>query len=144
LPRILPLSVKAIEMLNNLPKKAEFIFVSAKSVTASFVIQRKHIARKLGNPRLLQISFRTFRHWKGTIEYHKTKDILYVKEILGHKDLKSTQVYVHIERTIFLNAAPEEYHVKIAKTKEEIALLLETGFEYVLQKDGLAYFRKRK
>jgi len=35
-------------------------------------------------------------------------------------------------------------HVKVAKTQEEITQLLETGFEYVLQKDGLAFFRKRK
>lgn len=27
---------------------------------------------------------------------------------------------------------------------KEVRILLEAGFEYVLQKDGLAYFRKRK
>jgi len=78
------------------------------------------------------------------MEYHKTKDIFYVKELLGHKSIQSTQVYIHIERSLFLNATPDEYHVKVAKTQEEITQLLETGFEYVLQKDDLAYFRKRK
>jgi hypothetical protein len=34
--------------------------------------------------------------------------------------------------------------VKVAKTQEEITQLLETGFEYVLQKDGLAFFRKQE
>ncbi|MGC9346432.1 MAG: hypothetical protein ACP5ER_06570 [Candidatus Bathyarchaeales archaeon] len=38
----------------------------------------------------------------------------------------------------------EEFHVKVAETAEEIKELLEAGFEYVLQRDGLAYFRKRK
>jgi hypothetical protein len=28
--------------------------------------------------------------------------------------------------------------------RDEIATLLETGFEYVMAKDSLAYFRKRK
>ncbi len=31
-----------------------------------------------------------------------------------------------------------------AETIEEARKLVEAGFEYVLQKDGLAYFRKRK
>lgn len=78
------------------------------------------------------------------MEYHKTKDIMYVKEILGHKNIKSTMIYIHIERAFFLNAPPEEYHVKVAKTQEQITQLMEAGFEYVLQKDNLAYFRKRK
>jgi len=144
LPRMLPLSLKAIDMLNNIPKNSDRIFLFADDMRSCFYVQRKRIARKLGNPRLLQISFHTFRHWKGTMEYHKTKDIFYVKELLGHKSIQSTQVYIHIERGLFLNAPPDDYHVKVAKTQEEITQLLETGFEYVLQKDGLAFFRKRK
>jgi len=33
---------------------------------------------------------------------------------------------------------------KAARSAEEMHALIEAGFEYVLQKDGLAYFRKRK
>ncbi len=144
LPRMLPLSVKAIEMLNNIPKTSDRIFLFADDMRSCFYVQRKRIARKLGNPRLSHISFHTFRHWKGTMEYHKTKEIFYVKELLGHKSIQSTQVYIHIERALCPNALLDEYHVKVAKTQEEIAQLLENGFEYVLQKDGLAFFRKRK
>lgn len=144
LPRILPLSQKAIEMLNNVPKNSERIFRIADNMRSTFYDERKNIARRLANPRLLQISFHTFRHWKGTTEYHKTLDVFYVKELLGHKTILSTQVYIHIERTLFLNAPPDQYHIKVAKTQEEITQLLETGFEYVLQKDDLAFFRKRK
>jgi 2-polyprenyl-3-methyl-5-hydroxy-6-metoxy-1,4-benzoquinol methylase len=78
------------------------------------------------------------------LEYHKTKDPIYVKEILGHKDLKSTQVYIHVSHALFQNTPPEDFHAKVATTPEEITQLLEAGFEYVLQKDSLAYFRKRK
>jgi integrase len=144
LPRMLPLSLKATEMLNNIPKTSDRIFLFADDMRSCFYVQRKRIARKLGNPRLLHISFHTFRHWKGTMEYHKTKDIFYVKELLGHKSIQSTQVYIHIERALYPNGLPDEYHVKVAKTQEEISQLLENGFEYVLQKDGLAFFRKRK
>jgi len=93
---------------------------------------------------VLQIHFHTLRHWKATTEQHKTKDPWHAKEILGHKNIQSTQVYIHLERAFFLNAPPDDYHVKVAKIQEEITQLLETGFEYVLQKNGLAFFRKRK
>lgn len=38
----------------------------------------------------------------------------------------------------------DEYHVRTSKTIKEDEELIEAGFEYVIQKDGLAYFRKRK
>jgi integrase/recombinase XerD len=144
MPRMSPISIKAMEMLHNLPKTSERIFVLADDMRSNFCIQRKRIAKKLGNPRLMQIHFHTFRHWKGTMEYHKTKDLFYVKEILGHKNIQSTQVYIHIDRALFRDLSPEEFHVRVAKKEEEIKDLIEAGFEYVLQKDNLAYFRKRK
>jgi integrase len=49
---------------------------------------RKRIAKKLNNPRLMKIMLHTFRHWKATMEYPKTKDIIHVKEILGHKNIE--------------------------------------------------------
>jgi polyhydroxyalkanoate synthesis regulator protein len=70
--------------------------------------------------------------------------LFWVKEFLGHKSVTSTQVYIHIERASYQNETSEDFHVKVANTKEDITHLLQTGFEYVLEKDGLAYFRKRK
>jgi len=76
--------------------------------------------------------------------YHQTKDILYVKEFLGHRRLDSTLIYINIEKALFYKGKPEEFHVKIAQTPEEIKGLLEVGFEYVCEKDDLLFFRKRK
>jgi integrase len=142
--RILPISPKAIEMLNNLPKSGEKIFANAENMRSSFFHQRKRIARKLANPRLLEIHFHTLRHWKATTEQHKTRDPWHVKEILSHKSVKSTEVYIHIEKQLYQNGANDEFIVKVATTPKEIAALLETGFEYIMTKDNLAYFRKRK
>ena len=144
LPHILPLSTKAIEMLNNLPRKSEKIFPLVEIMETTFRYQRNKLAKKLCNPRLQQITFKTFRHWKGTMEYHKTKDPIHVKQILGHKDLKSTQVYIHIENAIYGASNNDEFHVKVAKTQEEIIELIGDGWEYVFTYEGLAYFRKRK
>lgn len=94
-------------------------------------------------PRLLQIHFHTLRHWKAITEQHKTKDPWHVTEILGHKSIQSTEVYIHIEKQLYQNGANDEFTVKVAKTPQEITVLIETGFEYIVTKDDLAYFRKR-
>ena len=78
------------------------------------------------------------------MEYHKTKDPYHVKQVLGHRRMDSTMLYINIEQAVFNDAATDEFHVKVAETPEEIKSLLETGFEYILQKDRLAFFRKRK
>jgi hypothetical protein len=49
-----------------------------------------------------------------------------------------------MSHALFQNAPPEDFHVRVATTPEEITQLLEAGFEHVLQKDSLGYFRKRK
>lgn len=108
-----------------------------------FLKARKRLATKLQNPRLLQISFHTFRHWKATMLYHQTKDPFYVKQFLGHKELRNTEIYINIERAIF-GQGNDEFTVKVAKTSEEIKELLEAGFDYVCEKDGLVFLRKRK
>ena len=144
-PRILPISAKLTIMLQNLPKKSERVFpATLNAIKSNFFLQRRTIARKMGNPRLLKIHLHTFRHFKGTTEYHKTKDIIHVQQILGHQDIKSTMMYIQIEQALFQNSMDDEFHVKVAKTEEEIKGLLEIGYEFILQKDGLAYFRKRK
>lgn len=129
-PRIFNVSNKLIAMINLLPKKSTKIFTSmlaAKQVT--FHYSRKRIAKKLQNPRLLRIS--------------QTKDILYVKQFLGHKRIDTTLLYIQLEEALFKQQT-DEFNVKVARNTEEIKNLLEVGFEYVCEKDGLLYFRKRK
>jgi hypothetical protein len=75
--------------------------------------------------------------------YHQTKDILYVKEYLGHNKIDTTLLYIQLAETIFKNLN-DEFTVKIANKKEDIKALLEVGFEYICEKDELYYFRKRK
>ena len=104
---------------------------------------RKQLAFKLQNPRLREIGLHTFRHWKATMEYHKTRDILHVQQLLGHRDLRNTLIYINLEKAIFQNA-DEEYHVKVAETLQEACKLLEVGFEYVTDLNGAKLFRKRK
>ena len=105
---------------------------------------RKRLAHKLQNPRLLKISFHIIRHWKATTEYHKTKDILHVKNLLGHKRLENTEIYITLEKTIFGDPNNQEFHVKVGSHPNEIKALLEVGYEYTCEHDGVLFFRKRK
>jgi integrase len=144
-PRIWKVSAKLIGMLNALPRKSLRIFGEGpiNSIKTTFQRARKRIATKLQNPRLLKISFHTFRHWKATLLYHETKNPLLVKEFLGHKKLDTTLLYIQVEQALF-KEQNDEFTVMAVKTSDEIKALLEVGFEYICQKDELLFFRKRK
>ena len=143
--RIWKVSAKLIGILNSSPRKGAKVFGSdsTNSQKETFIRTRKRLADKLHNPRLLKISFHTFRHCKVTMEYHRTKDSYHVKRFLGHKSLRSTERYIDIEQTIF-EPNSDEFTVKVVSRPEEVKTLLEVGFEYVCQKDGVVFLRKRK
>lgn len=144
-PRIWRVSGKLTGMLNALPKKSLKVFGDGpiNSMKTTFLRARKRIATKLQNPRLLQISFHTFRHWKATMYYHETKNPLLVKELLGHQKLDTTLLYIQIEQAMYTET-DDKFTVMAVKSPEELKKLLEVGFEYVCQKDDLTFLRKRK
>jgi integrase len=141
-PRILKVSEEFIRRLSTMPRKGEYIF-HYPCLQKWFKIAKKRLARKLNNPRLLKITFTTFRHWKGTMEYHRTHDLLHVKKLLGHKNINSTMVYVNLEQAVF-TSTNDEFHVATAKTVEEACKLAQVGFEYFTTIEGVQIFRKRK
>jgi integrase len=109
----------------------------------NFKEQREAAARKFNNPRLSKITFTTFRHWKATMEYHETKDILWVMRFLGHSSLKTTLIYIDLETALFRDN-DEGFITKVATTVEEACGLLEVGFEHVCEMNGKTIFKKRK
>ena len=74
------------------------------------------------------------------MEYHKTKDILHMQRVLGHKSLKNTLVYTHLVSF----EEEDAFIVKVASSIEEFSALLESGFEYVSDYEGRKVLRKRK
>jgi integrase len=148
-------------MLQGLPKINQYIFTcgiktqlgkedrqtrmhNLKRQKALLPHQRKRVAEKLRNPRILKIHYHTFRHWKATQLYHQTKDILYVMNFLGHRSIKNTLIYINLEIACFSKGG-DDFTGKVATTREEKLKLIEAGFEYVsADPDGTQYFRKRK
>ena len=141
-PRALGVSSELIAMLKALPKTPHKVFPgSLRHFRRSFRRQRKRIAHKLQNPRVNHITFHNLRHWKATMEYHRTKDILHVKQLLGHRSINSTLMYTQL-----VSFKEDEFHVKVAKDVDEACELVEAGFQYVTGEydDGGKIFRKRK
>jgi integrase len=142
--RILTISNTLIAMLNRLPKRnSDKIFTEFRNLQSNYQDTRKNLAYKLQNPRLKDIHLHTFRHWKATMEYHKTQNIKHVQQILGHKNINCTEIYVHLEEALFQNTS-NDYHSAVAHTIEEACKLIETGFEYVHDMEGAKLYRKRK
>ncbi len=103
---------------------------------------RDRLAKKLHNHSLRTIRLYDFRHYFATMLYHKTKDILLVKQQLGHKSINNTLIYIDLEATLY--NTKDEYTCKVARTIDEATKLIENGFQYVTEMDGLKLFRKRK
>ncbi len=139
--RTIPISENLLSRLLRLPRVNELVFAGKNLDKFRWLYEtaRNKLAAKLDNPRIHEIAFKTFRHWKATQEYHKTKDILHVKYMLGHKRIENTLVYTHL-----VNFSAEEYVCKVAKNIEEATALIENGFDFITEMDGVKLFRKRK
>jgi hypothetical protein len=58
---------------------------------------------------------------------------------MGHKKLETTLIYTQL-----LNLNDDEWICKTATNIKESTQLIEAGFEYITEQDGLKLFRKRK
>jgi hypothetical protein len=71
--------------------------------------------------------------------YHRTKDILHVMRLLGHKNIANTLIYTQL-----VEFESDEYCSAVANNVDEAKKLIEAGFEYVCSHDETILFRKRK
>jgi len=142
--RILPISEQLLAMLYNMKRLNDKVFQPTKhGLRNTFTTLRNRTAIKLNNPQLRKIHLHTFRHWRATQEQHKTHDIYHVKQFLGHKTVKSTEIYIHID-SLLSDYGNDKYTAKVAHNEEEALKLIEAGFEYVTDIDTNKLFKKRK
>ncbi len=121
------------------PKINERIFPHTRRMSHVWCRVRNRTAQKLRQPELKRIRLYDLRHYFATMLYHKTKLILLVKEKLGHKDIDNTLIYTHL-----VNFSEDEYETATATTVEEACKLINIGYEYVTEMEGVKIFRKRK
>jgi integrase len=144
--RIVTVSKHLMDLLFSLPKTEKTVFPkrSPSARQTGFYSRMKNLARVHQNPRFLKIHRHTFRHCKALREYDKTKNILHVKKVLGHKSIMTTQRYVELYEEIYGDMKPENYICETASNVKEAKKLVESGFEYVCEIEGEQLFRKCK
>lgn len=128
-------------MIDGLPKTSERIFpTNYRNIQSTYVKLRKRVADNIQNPRILSISFISYRHWGGTqLAWVTNGNVLVVKEKLGHKKIENTMKYTQL-----VSFSDTEYEVTTAQSLEEAKQVLSAGFDYVAEKDGIMLFRKPK
>jgi len=146
-PRVLKITEKTLHMLTGYIGRANIkphqkIFANWRPIDYSkyFRATRNRTAKKMGDPSIRQIRLYDLRHFFATMLYHRTKDILFVKQQLGHKQIETTLIYTQLLQ--FENE--DEYTCKVAVNIKQDKELIENGFEFVTERDGLKIFRKRK
>ncbi len=76
------------------------------------------------------------------MEFHRTKDVHRVIQVIGHKNIKNTLIYIQLEEALFNHQS--SLFSKVAKTEAEACVLIDAEFVFVCDFDGHKLFRKRK
>lgn len=138
------LRAKSLELLK--------IFIQKKSLNANSHIYnstsdnlsndyrhtRKRIAEKYNMPELKQIQLYDFRRFKASKEYKLSRhNFLWVKQLLGHKDSRSTEKYISLFDDKNITWIPVICH-----TQEEIEQAIKDDCELVGHDEKTWYFKK--
>jgi integrase len=147
-PRVLKITEKTLLMLTEYIARANIqpnqrLFANWRPIDYSkyFRIARNKTAKKMSDPSISQIRLYDLRHFFATMLYHRTNDLLFVKQQLGHKSIETTLIYTQLLQF----EKDDNYTCKVAQNVEQATELIENGFEYVLTTPNqLMLFRKRK
>ena len=120
---------------------ADYPFPRPKSMQEMWHSARDKASRIHNDPELKKIPMKSLRNYSGVQVYFKSdKCPITVKRHLRHRKLETTMHYL---RGIVINGE-EEYTVKTANNIKEATALLEAGFTYIQDIDGIKLCRKRK
>jgi integrase len=135
------ISNRLVSMLNALPKINERIFpTNYKAMRLCFNAVRNKAAVRLQNPRLRSITFKSFRHWGGSMLAHYTNgNVLTVQKALRHRAIQSTMKYIRL-----LQFKDNDWEVSTATSVEEIKHLASLGYQKFDEFQGIHIFRKPK
>ena len=92
------------------------------------------------DPSIVGIGLHCLRHYFATMTYNKTRDTLFTKQHMGHRKIEKTLIYTQLLQF----EKDDNYTCKIAQTVEQATDLIENGFEYITEMDGIKLLRKRK
>jgi integrase len=106
----------------------------------SYRRSRNRLATKMQDPSIRGIRLYDLRHYYVTKQLRKCQNAEIVRQIVGHKNLNTTQKYMHL-----LAGTSGEWIVEGTNDKERAKQLLTQDFTYQLTTpDGCMIFRKPK
>jgi integrase len=137
------LQPQTVEMLREYLTKnpQECPFAQAKYIGEMWRYTRDKLANIMKQPELKKIPLKSLRNYSGAQFYlNNERDAIGTMRHLRHKKLETTMHYL---RAIVLDYDPE-YISRISTTIEEDTKLIEAGFQYITERDGIKLYRKRK
>jgi integrase len=119
----------------------DYPFPQPDSMSKMWRRARDKVAENTNQPELKKIPLKSLRNYSGAQFYlNYDKDAIGTMRHLRHKKLETTMHYL---RAIVLDQEPE-YVCRTAKTIEEDQQLINAGFQYITERDGIKLYRKRK
>ena len=144
-PRTLPISqslTAAIQdhiIKRNLKPDDKLFHGTADDYGKNYRAMRNKLAEKLKDPTIRTIRLYDLRHYFCTKKLNDIGNPYTVMVLMGHKKLETTQKYMHL-----LNLNDDEWTCTGATTAKDAVKLIEAGFQYVTNIEGIQLFRKRK
>ncbi len=123
-----------------LAKNQAHPFPNPRAVKKHLWRTTRYLASLHNQPGFLDIHAHVFRHYRACRLYWETRDILFVKEFLGHRSISSTMKYLQMVDM----GGDEQYIVKATTDSQEAVKFLEQGFTYCNSMGDIALYRKRK
>jgi integrase len=139
-------SSRLISLLNRLPKKDKRVFPTTyQTMYMCLIALKKKTARKQQNPAVLDITFKSFRHWGGSmLAEYSNGNVLTVQKALRHKSVLNTMKYIHSIR----NLRDDDFEETTATTPEEVRALGKAGWtkydEMTFNGQTMHFYRKPK
>lgn len=143
IPPSLTKAIQAHIIRNDLNPNDKLFKSNARKYGDNYRQMRNRLAKRTNDPALATVRLYDFRHYFGTMQYWKYRDLGLTAEDMGHKDWNTTRKYIHLARIIQL-MNDDGFICKTAKDLNEAQQLIEHGFDYVSTMEGTQLFRKRK
>ena len=140
------LSYRLVAMINALPRKDKRIFaMNYRCAATLFRLLRKRAAKRLQNPQLLNISFKSYRHFGGSMmAFYTNGNVMKVKAALRHRRVENTMKYIHAVE----NIKEEDFEETMATTPEDVRKLGKAGWtkydEMTVNGVQIHFYRKPK
>lgn len=115
--------------------------MTSKAYSATYRRSKNRLAKKMQDPTLKSIRLYDLRHYYVTKQLRKCQNAEIVRQIVGHKNLNTTQKYMHLLAENYTG----EFIIEQTQDRKRAAELEASGYNYSFTTpDGWMQFKKPK